>query len=454
MKRPKVPPAPKPDDLAAAMLAMRAPSTAEEIRRLVAKASAAYFHWDELRVRPMPAGVRPAAVWTLVKLGREGDRRTLPLTDVDGRSFGYSLPNQALEAFHAVDRWGGGTLALDDGSFLDSTREQIVVGSLIEEAIATSQIEGAATTRPVAKAMLRTKRPPRDRSEQMIVNSFVTMQFLREQRERELSLDLLFEIQARMTRDTLDEPGAVGRLRTAAEKVRVVDTRSDAVLFTPPPAELLPERLQRLVTFANAPAEPGHFTHPLVKAATLHFWLAYEHPFVDGNGRTARALFYWFMLKSGYWLFEFLTISRAIMKSRGKYYRSFLYSEHDGGDLTYSLLFMLQATQQAIVDLRDHLRLKQEEERAMNRTLRALPDLNQRQRTLLNDALKRPGELITFQSHALAHGITYVTARSDLLDLLERKLLQEVGGRGRQRSFVGAERLEQVISDANRPRRA
>ena len=61
-------------------------------------------------------------------------------------------------------------------------------------------------------------------------------------------------------------------------------------LFTPPPAEHLNERMAKLVTWANAPtASADNFIHPLVKAAILHFWLAYEHPFVDGNGRTARA---------------------------------------------------------------------------------------------------------------------------------------------------------------------
>ena len=57
---------------------------------------------------------------------------------------------------------------------------------------------------------------------------------------------------------------------------------------------------------------PAVFIHPVMRAITLHFWLAYDHPFCDGNGRTARALFYWSMLKQGYWLFEFISISSVI----------------------------------------------------------------------------------------------------------------------------------------------
>lgn len=52
---------------------------------------------------------------------------------------------------------------------------------------------------------------------------------------------------------------------------------------------------------------PDTFIHPAIRAIILHFWLGYDHPFVDGNGRTARALFYWAMLRQNYSLFEAAT---------------------------------------------------------------------------------------------------------------------------------------------------
>lgn len=51
----------------------------------------------------------------------------------------------------------------------------------------------------------------------------------------------------------------------------------------------------------------------------LHFMLGYEHPFVDGNGRVARAMFDWAMLRNGYWLFEFISVSRIIRQAPAKY---------------------------------------------------------------------------------------------------------------------------------------
>ena len=73
----------------------------------------------------------------------------------------------------------------------------------------------------------------------------------------------------------------------------------------------------------------------IVGTACSHHRLAWVHPFVDGNGRTARALFYWSMLKSGYWLSEYVSISSVLKKSQSAYVRAYLHSESDGSDMTY-----------------------------------------------------------------------------------------------------------------------
>jgi Fic family protein len=417
------------------------------VQQYVAEANTEYHHWEKLRHLPTPEGLKSEEAWRVVKLSRTGQQRFLPLEDERGRPFTFWLPNPALEILHEVDRWGGTTLALAEGAAptLGAMRDRVVISSLMEEAIATSQIEGAVTTRQVAKEMLRTNRKPRNRSEQMIVNSYRTIQLLRQRLDRPLSLDLLFEIQENMTRDTLDDPTAAGRLRTRADEVLIVDVRDNEIVFTPPSADELAPRLGQLIAFANASADGAGFIHPLVKAAILHFWLAYEHPFVDGNGRTARGLFYWFMLKSGYWLFEFLTISRVIVAAPMQYYRSFLYSETDENDLTYSILFQLRATQRALGDLRTYLAAKQAEQQRVAAALRQFPDLNHRQRALLDHALRHPAQVYTFQSHQRSHGITYVTARSDLLDLLGRDLLAPIK-QGKQRGFIAVADLAEKLA--------
>jgi Fic family protein len=402
-----------------------------EFVEYIRKANSEYYHWDDLRYRTPPLGLNPEDGWTAVKLSRS-NRRHLSLIDGQGVPFSYWLPDQANQILHVVDCQSGGVLAVPPGAptSWQQVKDRILIDSLMEEAIATSRIEGAVTTRKVAKELLRSGRKPKDRSEQMIANGYQTIRLLVEKSHQPMSAELIQEIQRSMTRDTLDDEADSGRFRTEADDVHVWDVRSNEVAFTPPPAQDLPARIERLVAFANAEPESEPFIHPLIRASILHFWLAYEHPFVDGNGRTARALFYWAMLKSGYWLFEFLTISRIIHAAPMQYYRSFLDAESDENDLTYFLMFQLDVTRRAVADL--HKRLKEiADEQARMATIRRITyGFNPRQRALLDHALRHPNQVYTFESHQGSHGISYQTARTDLLKLMGHGfLVQSVSGR-------------------------
>lgn len=411
------------------------------VKTFISEANAHYLGWDELRRRPRPQGLSEAAAWTAVTISRSAARRPAPIIDLAGRHFQYMLPETAARVIHEIDRQGGGAFAADpslSGS-ISELRDRVVIDSLMEEAIASSQIEGAVTTRAVAKEMLRTGRKPENRSEQMIANGYATILLLKERLDRPLSVELLCEIQESMTQGTLDRAGDSGRLRTEEDRVEVIDLRDNEVVFTPPPAGQLPHRLRALIEFANARPGEEPFVHPLVRASILHFWVAYEHPFVDGNGRTARAIFYWSMLKSGYWLFEFLTISRIIHAAPMRYYRAFLYTENYDNDLTYFLMFQLEVTHKALNELHDRIRgMKEQLSRISG--LRVAIDLNLRQKALLDHALRHPTHVYTVKSHQLSHGITHQTARTDLLALVRKKLLREAYS-GRPRQFMPAKDL-------------
>ena len=223
----------------------------------------------------------------------------LPLEDSVGKPFAFTDSGYLHRLLHEVDRALGGSVALPEDVANPQSRVFYLKSSLFEEAITSSQLEGASTTRLAAKAMLRSGRPARDRSERMILNNHRAMEFARELAAADLSMDALLELHRIVAADTLDDNTGPGRLRRADEEVAVVDERDGTVLHRPPDAALLPERLARIFAFANAPEE-ARFLHPVVKAMLLHFMVGYEHPFVDGNGRAARALFYWAMARAGY----------------------------------------------------------------------------------------------------------------------------------------------------------
>jgi len=406
----------------------------EKGRVLMQKIDDDYLHWEKVKYRNIPPSIDLNHLWAIVKATRLQRRRVLPLLSTKRKFFTYGLPDSVHRELHFVDRFAGGQLGLETPGLSPDAKDRYLVSSLMEEAIASSQIEGAATTRRVGKEMLRSGRKPRDRAEQMILNNYRTIQRIKSLVDEDLSVEILHELQESMTMETLDDPSCGGRFRLPNEEIHVVDNEDGKLLHIPPPAEELNDRVQAMCDFANQDGK-SEFIHPVLKAVILHFWLAYDHPYVDGNGRTARALFYWYAMKKDYWLIEYLSVSRMIMKSRHQYYRAFLYAESDDLDITYFIVYYLKALNLAMEELRLYLERKQKEYRESLSVLHGWPGLNYRQQTLLRHALNNRFAIYTFQSHMNSHNIAYATGRSDLLTLVERGLLIE-NKVGRQFQFL------------------
>ena len=403
-----------------------------------------YLHWDQMRSRTPPDGLTHEQWWTTVRLMRSIYARPIALLDKDGTPFCYSI-DPVLERLHHLDLRATGRLAAPAAVVDQTTRDRYAVRGLIEEALSSSQIEGAATTRRVAKEMLRSGRRPRDRSERMIFNNYRAIRHVKEIVNQDLTPDVLLEIHDMLTEGTMDDPADCGRFQQPGEpRVAVVDRAGD-VVHQPPSAAEIPERIDRLCEFANEIESRGPFIHPMLRAVMLHFWLAYVHPFADGNGRTARALFYWSALRAGYWLTEFISISEVILRARSQYGRAFVYVETDSGDLTYFLIHQVGVLEQAFDGLARYVDETLERTRAAERVAGNLPGLNHRQRALLGHALRNPGARYTYRSHATSHGVVRQTARTDLFALMNQGLLDR-GQEGRQVTFIAPEDLTTRLS--------
>ncbi len=404
-----------------------------------------YLHWDELRRRPPPFGLTGEEWWFALKMGRDASLRPIPLLDKTAVNFRFATPDQILGQLHEIDRGLGFIVGLPDLITKPDVRDSYIVSSLIQESITSSQLEGAATTRSIAKEMIRTGRPPRDKSERMILNNYHTMQRIRARRDQALTPELVLEIHALVTADTLERSDASGRLRRADENVRVEDAEG-TVFHLPPAASELDARLRAMCDFANG-LTPDFFIHPVVRAIILHFWLAYDHPFVDGNGRTARALFYWAMLREKYQLFEFISISQILLRAPVRYARAFLHTETDGLDLTYFILHQVGVIREAVEALHEYVRHKTAELRAMEKCLRGLVGLNHRQQTVLAHAFREPQARYVIEGHRRSHNISFQTARDDLFDLVERGLLT-MRKEGRTTAFYSPKDLGDKLSKA------
>lgn len=385
-----------------------------------------YLHWDKLRRLDPPGELNAEEWWWRIKVLERGpSMRQLGLADRNGDPFKYSLPDPLLRKLHRVDQECSGTVAMEDVVTSDrQARRRYLVNSLMEEAIRSSQLEGATTARRIAKELLRTGRRPRDRSERMILNNYRALQYMGSEMGSELTPASVLELHRIVTDGTLDDPGAAGRLqRPGEERIAVRDRVDNRLIHTPPPAEELPERLQALCEFANEGSSSERFVHPVIRAILLHFGLAYDHPFEDGNGRTARILFFWSMRTQGYWLVEYLPISKILRDAPAQYERAFLETETDEGDTTYFLLHQLKAIERAIDELHRYLARKIDEVKEVESLLHGGKGFNHRQIALLADALRNPGLSYSFGGYAELHRVTHETARGDLLQLVDRGLL-------------------------------
>lgn len=415
---------------------------------LGAEVDGKYLHWDKLRHKTPPHDLTHHEWWLGIKFARRTNaRRLLLLLDRDGVPFALSLSDSMHRRLHYVDRQAAGSIAGMDGPE-HGTQNTFLIRSLMEEAMTSSQLEGASTTRAVAKEMLRTGRQPRDQSERMIYNNYRVMTEVKERGKRLFTPEEIMELHSMLSAGTLDRDQC-GRLRTTDDNVVIYDRANPSlVLHVPPNADELPARLKRLCDFANN-SEETEFLHPVVRAIAIHFQLAYDHPFCDGNGRTARILFYWSMLNSGYWMMEFMSISSALKRAPGKYLQAYLDTESDECDIGYFVSQQLAALEQAINGLHDYIARKAAENRRAEALLKSPAILgknfNHRQRALLAHAIHSRESVYTVATHQAAHRVTYPTASNDLRGLIEAKLLQKLRS-GKADIFFPVSNLSQILS--------
>jgi Fic family protein len=416
--------------------------------RLGPEVKGVYEHWDHLRyLTPPVQGLNPEQWWLCIKYARLSLYSELPLRDKDGAAFNVALSDSIQRRLFLVARDAAGALQGADRVQPEQMRERYLVRSLMEEAMTSSQLEGAATTTQIAKEMLRTGRAPRDYGERMIYNNYAAMCELRAWQSRPLTPEAVFEMHRMLTDGTLRDETCAGRFRRQDENI-VIEDEAGNVLHVPPPARELPGRLQALCDFANQSDDDEHFIHPVVRAILIHFQIGYDHPFCDGNGRTARALFYWSMLRSGFWMAEYLSISSVLKQAPSQYTRSYLFTETDGSDATYFLSHQLDVLLKAIAGVHGYIERKQRSQAEAEMLLRPgstlARALNHRQRALLLKALRYPDKQFTIDAHRRAHDISYQTARTDLLGLVNEELMDQYK-QGKSFHFVPVSDLGQRL---------
>lgn len=388
-----------------------------------------YRPWDRMYWRTPPAGLTREQWWVATRVQRRAQARSLPFTSTTGKAFSYSLPNDVLRPLQEISKRAGGRIGLDEPVMNPATRDRYLVSSLMEEAITSSQLEGATTTRRVAKEMLRSGRRPRTKSEQMIWNNFNAMEYVRQHASESITPERIRELHEIVTLNTLDDPADAGRIQQVGDERVYVESLEGDVVHEPPTADELPARLETLCRFANGGAGAADEWVPAtVRAIIVHFMLGHDHYFVDGNGRLARAVFYWVMLREKLWLTEFVTISSILKAAPATYGKAYLYSEYED-DVTHFVIYQLEVLGRAFDQLEAYLAAQVSETRRTRDAVQNSGTFNHRQLAIIESALADPDVEYTVHSHGKSHRVSHETARQDLMNLEERGLLtrQRVG---------------------------
>jgi Fic family protein len=404
-----------------------------EIEQLVDRINSDYEYWDKVKYKPLPEGCTSQMLWAQVKASRI--KGLISVWEKYG--INLCITSKMLRMCHEFDMKFGSFWEAENNA-QSPEKKYYLSSSLMEEAIYSSKMEGASTTRVVAKEMLRKKKSPQNKAQQMIANNYATIQYIVEHKDETLTKESLLYIHRLMTEKTLDNPDDAGRFRTN-DKVVVADMVEGDIVYTPPTYKDIPEFVDTVCDFFNND-NPRTFIHPIIKGIIIHFMLAYMHPFVDGNGRTARALFYWYMLKENYKLTEYMSISRVISKSKASYEKSFRYTENDENDMGYFVAYNLRALEISFQQLRDYIQRKQREKRAASSFMIA-GNINYRQAMILQRLKEEPGTIFTVKELQEQFSVSSMTARKDLTDLVQQGYLTEIAINKVTRGYLGTNTL-------------
>lgn len=393
-----------------------------------------YLPWDEFQYRVK--GADPVLAWSFTRRARNSAMQFIDYADEQGHQAGFNKTANMDALCEQVDKF-----ATAQALKLQHERLQGIGAALsqlqLDEAITSSQLEGANTTTLVARNMLETGRKPRTESEQMIVGNARLMAEISAHLHEPLTPGLIRHFHAVGMAGIDDAKYCPGHFRETDDVV-IADYDGN-IVHQPPASKHIPQRLQKICDWIN---NDSVYVHPLIRAAILHFMIAHEHPFRDGNGRTSRALFYWYMLKAGYEAFRYISISSLLYAAPVKYALSYQYTETDGMDLTYFLEYQADIIRRALNNFLQHIETLIKRRTEMDQRLfasGALSRLTQRQVTLFNVLLAQPGMKITAAVVGERLGISDNTARNDLRALVREGIVQERKRNGQLTEYVACD---------------
>ncbi len=382
-----------------------------------------YYNKQEIGFRLSPT-MKLDEFWPDLVRFRQAKAEFLPFKDQAGKPFWFVLTPKLQEYLHQVDSRGKDSLY---SLVKEEIQTELTEQALVEEAMFSSVIEGAFSTIARARELIVEGKAPRDTSDQMVANNGRVMRYVLEQREAACSVELMHAIQRMVTEKTLEDETTAGRFRDGP--VFVVNQRRETI-YEAPPANTVQSSMEALVNWINE-EERQPFIHPILRAAVVHTYLVYVHPYVDGNGRTARALFYWYLLKHRYEFFRYFSISSIIQETKERYYKALKDMEDHEADATYVLLYMAESVVRAIEVILQRISERYRRDILFANIRERHFMLNERQTRFLKYLTTSREKRGMIAKYRKEFNVVYETARRDLAQLETLGILTR-GKQGRQ----------------------
>lgn len=398
-----------------------------------------YLYWDKVKYKKID-NLSPEEIWSTVKLVRNINYKQIKFSK---EIFNYFNTDYIQKSLHNFDMNIGGYIG-SQNIIPESDKARYLVSSIMEEAISSSIMEGANTTRKKAKDMLRKDTKPMNKSEQMIMNNYLTIKHILKNKEEELTPENLLQIHQLMCFNTLDKK-EIGQFRTSND-VYVVNYSTSEVVHTPPNFNEIKKLINELCLFFNSDKE--EFIHPIIKGIIIHFMIGWIHPFTDGNGRTARALFYWYLLKKGYWLTEYLSISKIIQGSKNQYEKAYLYTENDSNDLSYFITYHIDVMHKAFESLKNYIQEKQKENLQVASFIK-IPGINDRQALILKTLNNEPESVFSVKEIQNKFSVANYTARTDLNNLVNMGFMEVISVNKVKQNYIKSANFNEVLKKSH-----
>ncbi|MBX3034169.1 MAG: Fic family protein [Bdellovibrionaceae bacterium] len=386
---------------------------------------------EEIRYRLQEKNKKPKD-WESVARKIVAIRKTNAITlfiDSIAPRFWFYPADIILWKINEIDRIG---TALYEKIRRATFEQEFLLNSRIEEAITSAIYEGAHSTRAQAKQLIASKETPKNKDEWMLINNLLAMNWVKDHNQETLSKDTILTLHEIVTRNTLegDDVNYSGRFRDDTVSVGP----HEGIQY-----DLIETAINQMIKLIT---QNRRYIHPIIRGVLIHYFIAYIHPFFDGNGRTARALFYFKSMKHNLKYVELLSVSAYLKQHGEQYEKAFQKVVENEYDVTYFIDFCLDSMLSA---------LKQVEKKITY--LIRMADLKQRfklndnQLGLLQRMALNKFRFVHIEEYAAQIKMSRETARQDLKELQDQGLLVEFKSGKKLCYKVNAEKLRELYKD-------